>query len=104
MREIVIYLADDGKIFQDFYDCQEYELTQEVKKHRDKDVDFYDKEEGTITDPAEIINGQTVWEMSIWSTDGLKLIKQLNEWNSLYENINAVGRWKYNDGWCLVEV
>ena len=111
MREICYYLADDGKKFDNRWECIEYERRKALEAHRDEFQFFnYRKEQisvedATIEDIMYIVvktESCTAVIGDWFNSDGC-----LNPFNGVYGE--CVGTWVYGDvinkgdGWFKLE-
>lgn len=94
MRKITFYLADDDTVFNDKFECEEYELKQKVQR-ASSELTFYDEGMSKIPNPDTILDGEAVFFVQINSEDGLKIVQELDEWNGMYHGINSVGKWRW---------
>ena len=97
MRKITFYFADDDTVFNDRFECEEYELKQKVQR-ASSELAFYDEGMSKIPNPDTILDGDTVFFVRINNEDGLKIVQELDEWNGMYRGINSVGMWRYVTG------
>lgn len=94
MKEIIIYLADDGTVFNNSFDCQEYELRLLIDKYK-KSLRFYDGNKVRIVNTVDILDGDTVFFIDVADEESLSFLKKLNEWNGMFYDIDSVGKWQY---------
>ena len=94
MKEIIIYLADDGTVFNDEFDCQEYELGLLIEKYK-KSLRFYEFDKTRIVNDKTILDGDTVFFIDVADEESLSFLKKLNEWNGMFGEINSVGKWEF---------
>ena len=94
MKEIIIYLADDGTVFNNEFDCQEYELGLLIKQYQGS-LRFYEFDKTRIVNDKTILDGDTVFFIDVADEESLSFLKKLNEWNGMFYDIDSVGKWQY---------
>lgn len=107
MKRKTIYIADDGTHFDDEIECMKYDLTNAVEFFvNEGDISFADEEGNEVTDPKVVLSGETIYQINIKTDLTLKLVKDLNEWNGYFFDIDSLGVWKYytdrREGWYKV--
>lgn len=102
MTEIIKYIADDGKVFEDQYECIEYEMLEDNPYIND--IKFFDENGNKLTfkstDDFDSFFGN-VYKIVIDNDDQVKSLKKLGDfygWIDALESINEVGTWVYYDG------
>jgi len=96
MKEITIYVADDGTQFEDEFECREYELGLSL---HDSGLTFYDENGEPVENAEVILDAETIFGLEIEDEKSLEILKNLNDWNGMYYDIDSTGRWK-----CVVEL
>lgn len=105
MKEITFYIADDGTRFEDEFRCREYELGLSL---RGSGLTFYNKNGEVVDDAETILDAETIYGLEIEDEKALKVLKNLNDWNGMYYDIDSTGHWKYvieldGNGWSKEE-
>lgn len=93
MITIKRYIADDGKEFDNEYECEKYEHSLKIKKCSLK---FYNKE--TILLSQENIENclEDCYYLSIPDLDSLELVKRISDYYG-YCVPDSCGNWFYDD-------
>ena len=92
----VIYIADDGKEFDDEFDCEEYEW--KLSHPHLNDVCFYDENNKLLNN----VTSETTYKMSerivVPNEKALKDLRELTFYSGFccYESINDCGEWVFN--------
>ena len=92
----VVYIADDGKEFDDEFDCINYEW--KVNHPHLKDIGFYDEENNKLTD----IFSEEVYCITetvvIPDEIALKELQEFADYTGFccYKDINKCGEWIFN--------
>jgi hypothetical protein len=92
----VIYIAEDGKEFDDEYDCQEYEW---ILNHPHlKDICFYDANDKTLGNITSEGTYNLADRIEVPNEEALNDLRELGEYCgfSCYEDINECGEWIFN--------
>jgi hypothetical protein len=110
MKIVHYYVADDGKQFEDRYDCEHYEITQKVLKHKN-DFEVFNCYREPIPLTETGCDPNPVYYIKIKSPNAVGV---LGEWFEFYSQENpfeyydnpeeCVGIWHYedeywHDGW-----
>ena len=109
MQEICYYLADDGKRFDDRYECIEYERRKALEAHKDE-FQFYDFHKKPI--PIGEVFTENVAYIVVKSEN---CIKAIGDWFKHDDCIDpfdkidceSIGTWAYcetEDGWLKLEL
>ena len=107
MIERVSYIADDGTVFEDEYECLEYERTLILKKC-EHDIHMWDNE----FQPIPITDSQALDKVYYLTCDTAEAVEAMNDWfehmgySSPFEGnksfADMAGRhyyWQDNDEW-----
>lgn len=107
MIECVSYIADDGTVFEDEYECLEYERTLILKKC-EHDIHMWDNE----FQPIPITDSQALDKVYYLTCDTAEAVEAMNDWfehmgySSPFEGnksfADMAGRhyyWQDNDEW-----
>lgn len=93
----VVYIADDGKEFDDKYDCEDYEW--KLYHPYLNDVRLYDGEGNELKNIFSQYTYETVMKIIVPSEIAAKDLRKLGcytGWRS-YEDISESGEWIWND-------
>ena len=94
MKEITFYLADDDTVFNDSFDCQEYELGLLIDKYK-KSLRFYGGDKTRILNDEAILDGNEIFFVEIDDEKSLNTLQKIQEWNGMFGEINSVGKWEF---------
>lgn len=75
MIERVSYIADDGTVFEDEYECLEYERTLILKKC-EHDIHMWDNE----FQPIPITDSQALDKVYYLTCDTAEAVEAMNDW------------------------
>ena len=91
-----VYIANDGKEFNDVYECKRYEWTLDYPGLND--VTFYDDNDKEMNDKFSENTYEYVARIIIPNKDALVAIQKLGQYTgfSCYEWIDSVGEWIWN--------
>lgn len=94
----IIYVANDGKYFDDKYDCEEYEWKLD-RKGMDKGLHMYDIEGNELTDYLVEDTYNNVVTIAIDDANALEYIQDVAKYTGFceYNSIDKCGLWKYED-------
>lgn len=99
MKEITIYIADDGTTFDNYTECCHYECECEFNKIGTDGIQFYD-ENGDILNMnfnnAEDIYNLTYY-INVTSENGIKILESLTDYYGFCFDIESVGFYIYLD-------
>lgn len=101
----VVYIADDGKEFDDKYDCEDYEW--KLNHPGLNDVRMYDEDDNKIKDMLSQDTYEIVMKIIVLNENAVKEMKDLARYTGFccYGNIDEPGEWVWNDkGWKFVKV
>ena len=90
-----IYIADDGKEFDDEDDCKDYEGTQRLKNS--KGIKFYNEDLELITDTRGL--DDVYYAFVKTDKDAAEARDIINEWVGMYafKTVTHAGYWMYRD-------
>lgn len=93
----VIYIADDGKEFDDEYDCKEYEW--KLNHPYLKDVLFYDEHNEVLGDIMSENTYSIADKIIVPNTKSLKDLQELADYCGFccYEDIVECGEWIFDN-------
>lgn len=93
----VIYIADDGKEFDDEFDCQNYEW--KLNHPHLKDICFYDKDNKVLGNIFLQETYETTERIVVPNKDALNDLQELANYYGFccYEDINECGEWIFNN-------
>ena len=100
MREVFYYESEDGKKFDNYWDCKNYERNQFLQKSN-SDFKFFDEDGNPIG--IEQADTSKVNCIVIKTRDAADVVERWFEddsWDSPFEGCgvgNEIGTWKYND-------
>lgn len=95
MHKITIYVSEDGKIFNDEFDCLEYEISYKINKST---ISMYDKSNNPLRDFTSHETWNKVETVKIISDYDVEVIKEIYEFTGFYDNINKKGTWRWRGG------
>ena len=109
MQEMCYYLADDGKRFDDRYECIEYERRKALEAHKDE-FQFYDFHKKPI--PIGEAFTENVAYIVVKSENCIKAIGdwfKYDDWRDPFDKIDceSIGTWAYcetEDEWLKLEL
>lgn len=99
MTEKIIYIANDGKEFDNENDCLNYEFEQSIK---DFTVKIWDENKNPLAFNSQL-NLEKIWYIKIEHPQQAKILDDLHEQAGLYTpfngnyNRNLIGLWWYNE-------
>lgn len=93
----VVYIADDGKEFDDKYDCEDYEW--KLNHSGLNDVRMYDKDNNELENIFSQDTYEIVMKIVIPSENSVKDLQDLGRYTGFgsYEDINEPGEWVWCD-------
>ena len=96
----VIYIADDGKFFDDEFECEDYEW--KLNHPYLEDIYFFDKDNNRLSD---IFSDESYGETERVVVLNEKAVKDLHDFVEYtgfcsYESINECGDWVFNEKEC----
>ena len=105
MKEITIYLADDGKVFNDEFECRDYEM--KVNYPQMDDIEIFDENGRRLENPlsdSTYGDSHTVVIHNEAELEAFKAVVYYCGWCE-WQTINDVGVWVDNGkyGFDLVE-
>jgi hypothetical protein len=94
----VIYIADDGKEFDNEYNCKDYEWKLN-REGMDEGLHMYDINGDELTDYLEASTYNQVMTITIDDEDALQYIKDVSKYTGFceYDSIDKCGMWVYED-------
>lgn len=92
----VIYIADDGKEFDNEFDCQTYEWT--LNHPHLKDICFYDKDNNTLDNILVQETYEITERIVVPNKDALNDLLELARYTGFccYEDVIECGEWVFN--------
>ena len=96
-----VYMANDGTLFDDEYECQEYEWKQKYGADLDT-ITFLDDEGNTLGDPLSDEVYRAVEMVIVPTVAAAAALRALSDYAGFcaYENINKSGKWYYHHEDC----
>ena len=93
----VVYIADDGKEFDDEYACMDYEWKL---SHFLDGIIFYDENGKLLTNPYADETYNKVNTIEVKNEEALKTLHEIADYNGfcLYYDIDSVGKWVFYRG------
>lgn len=90
-----IYISDDGKIFEDEFECKDYEWRL---KHPLTDICFYDKDNNVLTDIFSEETYSLTERVVITSESTLKDLQEFADYTGYccYYDIDECGEWVFD--------
>lgn len=101
-----IYVAEDGKQFDNEYDCLDYEFEKDVLyKLPSSSISFYDKDKNKMPYPKNYEDVDKIYNysfhISIGNEKGASLLAEINSYCGFFFP-DEVGEWHFNkeiSGW-----
>ena len=92
-----VYIADDGKQFDDKYECKDYEW--KLKHPCLNSVIFYDVKGNRMSDISSQDTYELVMKIIVPSDEAAKALQELGDYTGFYsyEHINESGVWVWKD-------
>ena len=92
----IIYIADDGKEFDNEFDCERYEWEL---KHPLNGISFYDKNNNELGNIFSTDTYCTTEKVVVSNESALKSLKEFADYTGFccYHNIKECGEWVFND-------
>lgn len=92
-----VYIADDGKQFDDEFDCNAYEFA--LRHPHLKDVHIFNKAGEELTDLAAEYTYNNSERIVVASEAAVNDLHALADYTGYcyYKHINAVGEWRFDD-------
>lgn len=92
----VIYIADDGKEFNNAYDCESYEW--KLGHTHLNEICFYDKDGNKLDDAYSENTYNNVEIIVVPNEDAVKELQELARYTGYcyYEDIVECGEWQFN--------
>jgi len=91
----VVYIADDGKEFNDEWDCRDYEW--KLNHPAINDICMYDKDGNKMDDVMSEDTYNTVMKIIVPIKEAVAVIQELSRDFCAYEYVNDVGTWVWKD-------
>ena len=94
----IIYVADDGKQFDDEWDCKDYEWG--LNHPHLKDIVCYDQEDRVLENIYSQDTYENVMHIEVPSDEAAKELRELGRYCGFcsYENIEEAGIYVWKDG------
>ena len=90
----IIYEADDGKQFDNEYDCNEYEFYQDIS---DAEIKAYDIDGNELQDLTSVKTFNAIDTIIIKDLRQVEYIRKIYKYTGYYQEIDSIGTWKWND-------
>ena len=93
---ITLYQADDGRIFDNHFNCVTYEVTEQIKN---TGIKMYDKD-GKAFSTTTYLSEDTynnVETVIISNEQDLKDIQKIYDYTGFYHEIDRIGTWVWYD-------
>lgn len=93
---IILYQAEDGRIFDNRFDCATYEIKERIKN---TDIKMYDRS-GNAFSPATYLSDDTynnVETIIISNEQDLEDIQKIYDYTGFYHEIDRIGTWVWYD-------
>lgn len=92
----IVYIADDGKEFDDEYDCDFYEW--KLNHPYLKDINLYDKDNKKLDDIFSETTYSETEKVVVLNENAIKDLHDLSIYTGfcLYEDITECGEWIFN--------
>ena len=93
----IIYIADDGSLFDDEYDCERYEWR--LNHPHLKDVHVFDENGKEFDDIYSEDTYNYSMKIVVTSEEAVKDLRDLADYNGwvCFEGIDAVGEWVFDE-------
>lgn len=106
MKEICYFLANDGKKFDDRWDCAEYERRKELEAHKDE-FQFFNHRKEPI--PVEEATTEDITYIVVKSDACAEAIGSWFDNDGCFDPFDGVhhgcvGTWVYSDEWLKLEL
>jgi TATA-box binding protein (TBP) (component of TFIID and TFIIIB) len=94
----ILYVADDGKQFDNEYDCLDYEFGLRIKDSVKHITIFNEDGEVVCTPIASEDTYDNAEKIVVTSMTGVNILHQISDYTgfSAYESIDSPGIWLYN--------
>ena len=91
----IIYVSDDGKEFDNEFDCKDYEWRL---KHPLSDICFYDKDNNILIDIFSEDTYMITEKVTVFSEGALKDLEEFANYTGFlaYYNIDECGEWVFD--------
>ena len=92
----ILYIADDGKEFDDEFECTDYEW--KLNHSHLKDIGFYDKDNNELTDIFTEETYSITERVVVSNETALKELQEFADYTGFccYEDIIECGEWTFN--------
>lgn len=96
----ILYIADDDTIFDNEFDCEEYEFMKHVTLDL-FDTVFFDENKQPMKNIHSVISEElynTVWCIYVPTLEAAKAMQEVGDYTGFaYNNISEAGFWAWND-------
>ena len=94
----IIYIADDGKQFDDEWECENYEFV--IKHPSLKDICFYDENGNMLDDVLDQNTYEYAMKIIVPTDEAAKSLYELEKYAGFcaYRNIDSAGTWVWENG------
>lgn len=93
----IVYIADDGKEFNDEWECRDYEWL--LSHPAINDICMYDKDGNKMDDVMSEDTYNTVMKIIVPTKEAVAVVQELGEGGfCAYEYVNDVGTWIWKEG------
>ena len=97
MTEVTQYIADDGKVFEDEFECREYELINS-KSGSIHDIQFFDENSNSLALELSDDFYNSIHKIIITSEEQVNALREISDLNGwCNEEINKPGTWVWLD-------
>ena len=96
MKEITLYQAEDGRIFDNLSDCSLHEITERIKN---TGIKMYDKN-GKAFSTTTYLSDDTynnIETIIISNEQDLEDIQKIYDYTGFYYGIDRIGTWVWDD-------
>ena len=93
----VVYIAEDGKKFDDEFECQDYEWKLKHTTHL-KDIHLFDKDGNELEDIFSDDTYDNADKVIVLTDEAIKDLQELAEYTGFicYDSITSPGEWMFN--------